>query len=433
MLLGAAATPALSLQVLEVLIRDDQRFCWDGPAGGLLDLRSWGFVDPDLLDVPFVALDLETTGAKAGAGKITEVGAVRIERLSIVDHFHTLVNPQRSIPPMITWITGITEEMVADAPRIEEVIPSLLDFLEGAVVVAHNAPFDVGFLNYELHRLRSRRLGEGAVDTLPLSRTLVPGLANYRLKTVADALSAPVAACHRALADAQAVAHVFIHLAGVLQDRGVATLSAAREHGRPTSPSHLEKLALTKDLPTGPGTFVFLGEEERALLVGRADHLADDVRSFFMAGARRHKGLRTAVRLVERIDHEQTATTLEAVVREQQLLLEHRPPYNQYWTAPEGYVYIKAGARGPGLNLLATRRAPRWLGDPSHDPLPPQGDLVIGPFRRRGAAYAAVSLLRECYPIRHCPRRPETRPCGRGLERTVLVALYGRCRGMRSA
>ena len=91
--------------------------------------------------------------------------------------FHTLVNPQRPIPPMITHITGITQEMVADAPRIEQVVPELLEFLEGAVIVAHNAAFDVGFLNYELQRLKGRRLGEGAIDTLPLARLLAPGLA----------------------------------------------------------------------------------------------------------------------------------------------------------------------------------------------------------------------------------------------------------------
>jgi hypothetical protein len=175
-LLGAPVAAAISVDVLEVLVRDDRRFCWTGAAGELLTLRSWQCGDPDLCTVPFVALDLETTGAKAGAGKITEVGAVRIEGMRIVDQFQTLVNPQRAIPPMITKITGITQSMVADAPRIEEVIPGLLEFLEGAVVVAHNAPFDVGFLNYELHRLRSRRLGDGAIDTLPLSRALVPGL-----------------------------------------------------------------------------------------------------------------------------------------------------------------------------------------------------------------------------------------------------------------
>jgi DNA polymerase III epsilon subunit family exonuclease len=285
-LLRAPATPTLALDVLEALVHDDRRFCWVGPPGDLLTLRSWGLDDPDLFDVPFVALDLETTGAKAGPGKITEVGAVRIEGLQVVGQFQTLVNPQRPIPPIIAGITGITQSMVADAPRIEEVIPSLLDFLDGAVVVAHNAAFDVGFLNYELHRLKSRRLGEGAIDTLPLSRALVPGLANYRLGTVAQALGAPIAACHRALADAQAVAHVFVQLAELLQSQGVTRLSDIRAQGCGSPPSHLDKLPLTRDLPDSPGTYIFLGAEDRALIVGNAGRLAEEVRSFFMAGAR---------------------------------------------------------------------------------------------------------------------------------------------------
>lgn len=421
LLLGACASPSLSLQVLEVLVREDGRFCWQGEGAGLLTLRDWQGLDPDLRDVSFVALDLETTGAKPGAGKITEVGAVRIEGLSVVGEFHTLVNPQRSIPPMITWITGITDSMVADAPRIEEVVPSLLEFLSGAVVVAHNAPFDVGFLNYELHRLRSRRLGEGAVDTLPLSRALVPGLVNYRLKTVAEALQAPVSPCHRALADAQAVAHVFVHLAEVLQERGVMGLAGVRAHGRSLSPSYLEKLALTRDLPAGPGTFVFLDEDGQALLVGRADRLAEEVRARFMAGARRHRGLRTAVRLVERIDHEPAATPLEAVVREQQLVLQHRPPYNQYWSAPETYLFIAAGGRGPGLTLSATRRGPVASDAADKARASAQPHLTIGPFRRRSAVHEAVSLLRACYPIRSCPRSPRVRPCERGATGRCLA------------
>jgi DNA polymerase III epsilon subunit family exonuclease len=413
-LLGTPVPAALSLRVLEVLVRDDQRFCWDGAVREVLTLRSWGSADPDLSTIPFVALDLETTGAKPGAGKITEVGAVRIEGLRIVKHFQTLVNPQRVIPPIITSITGITQGMVADAPRIEEVIPSLLDFLDGAIVVAHNAPFDVGFLNYELHRLRSRRLGEGAIDTLPLSRALVPGLVNYRLKTVAEALGAPVAACHRALADAQAAAHVFVELAGILQSRGVTSLSGLREQGRLSPPSHIQKLVLTRGLPEGPGTYVFLGEQGQALLVGRADRLAEEVRSLFATCARGQRGLRTAIRLVDRIDYEETVTPLEAVAREQELLLEHRPPHNPYCTAPEGYVYIRAGGNGPGLSLSATRRAPRWLRDADSSPAASRGDLLIGPFRRRSSAQAAIALLQRCYPIRHCPRQPGAKPCKRG-------------------
>ena len=154
------APAALCREILSTLVAHDRRFCWGSGPAPQLSLRQWEAPDPHLADVSFVALDLETTGARAGIAKITEVGAVRIEGLREVGHFSTLVNPLRPIPPMITHLTGITQEMVVGAPRIEEVIPELLQFLEGAVVIAHNASFDVGFLNYELQRLKGRRLGE---------------------------------------------------------------------------------------------------------------------------------------------------------------------------------------------------------------------------------------------------------------------------------
>ena len=127
LLIASPTAPApLCRDIVAALVHQDRRFVWDEGDSGLLSLRYWGSPDPDLADVPFVALDLETTGARAGTSKITEVGAVRIEGFREVRHFGTLVNPQRPIPPMITQITGITQEMVADAPRIEEVIPELL-------------------------------------------------------------------------------------------------------------------------------------------------------------------------------------------------------------------------------------------------------------------------------------------------------------------
>lgn len=401
--------------ILDVLVREDRRFCWTSHADPRLGLRSWEPTDEVLSEVPFVALDLETTGAKAGLGKITEIGAVRIEGLRVVAQFHSLVNPQRAIPPMITRITGITESMVADAPRIEELMPDLLAFLRDAVVVAHNAPFDVGFLNYELHRLRSRRLGDGAVDTLPLSRALVPGLPNYRLKTVAEALGSPVTACHRALEDAQAVAHILLELSGVLRDRGQDTLSALRQHGRQSSPPSLEKLSLTRDLPDGPGTYIFVGDEGHVLLTGSAARLADEVRAVLVSASRQHRGLRAAVRSVERVDSRPAATPLEALMDEHRLASELRPPHNLYRAAPENYSYVRAGGPGPGLTLTASRRAPRWSGarGRSHE-------IVLGPFRNRSATRAVVSLLQQCYPIRQCPKSGDQRPCDRGASGSCL-------------
>jgi DNA polymerase-3 subunit epsilon len=410
LLASPTAPEPICRKVLAALVQQDQRFC-SGTAGDLLSLKHWESPDPDLADVPFVALDLETTGSRAGASKITEIGAVRIEGLQVVATFHTLVNPQRPIPPMITHITGITQAMVADAPRIEQVVPDLLDFLEGAVIVAHNAAFDVGFLNYELQRLKGRRLGEGAIDTLPLARLLAPGLPNYRLGTVAAALDAPVAACHRALADAQAAGHVFVTLAGRLQERGITRLGEARAFVSPSSRGAIDKLRLTRDVPRSPGAYRFLDQQGTVLYVGKADRLRERVRSYFVPGAGNSRKLRQAVHLVESIDWDETSTPLEAVIREQELILEHRPPCNVQGSRPENYMYLKVADTGAGLSLSISSRQPRWLAAAGHPARPPRTPLVLGPFRGRARMAQTLDLLHECYPIRRCARGDAARPC----------------------
>jgi len=435
LLASPTAPSGLCHEILGTLVAQDRRFCWATAAPSADDrttrrvsLTRWEAPDPDLADIAFVALDLETTGARPGTSKITEVGAVRIEGFREVARFSTLVNPMRPIPPMITQITGITAEMVADAPRIEEVVPGLLEFLEGAIIVAHNAPFDVGFLNYELKRLRGKLLGEGAIDTLPLARALAPGLPNYKLGTVAEALGAPVAACHRALADAQAAGHVFVTLAGRLQEKGITRLEEARSYVSPASRSAIEKLHLTRDIPRAPGIYRFVDKDARILYVGKADRLRERVRSYFVANAEHARKVRQAVRLVERIEWDETATPLEAVVREQQQILEYRPPCNVYGGRPENYVYLKAGGSGLGLRLYASSRAPKWLTDrPLEEQSAPPGraPFVLGPFRGRARLGTALDLLHRCYPVRRCPRRPDGRPCVRGHGGRCLAPCTG--------
>ncbi len=419
---------SLSRQILDSLVMEDRRFCWNDASGAgekRIGLRRWESHDPRLIDVPFVALDLETTGARPGAGKITEIGAVRIEGLREVARFSTLVNPMRPIPRMITEITGITPQMVAGAPRIEEVMLELLTFLEGALVVAHNAGFDVGFLNYELRRLRGRELGDGAIDTLPLARALAPGLPNYKLATVAEALGSPVTACHRALADALAAGHVFVTLMELLRERGVVHLSEARSYMMPSAHNSIEKLSLTRDIPAAPGTYTFADGQDRVLFVGRADSLREHVRSHFVGSPSSARKMRQAVRLVERIAWEQTLTPLEAVVREQQLVLKHRPTCNQFGSRPEAYVYLKAGGSGSGLRLYASSRSPKGVTRSGESTKPERTPIVLGPFRGRSRLTSALDLLQRSYPIRSCTRHPQERPCPRGVAGDCLAPCVG--------
>lgn len=415
-------------KVVSVLVSLDRRFCWDRDTGQALSLRQWVMPDPHLTEVAFVALDLETTGARPGLCKITEIGAVRLEGFREVRRFNTLVNPMRPIPPFITRITGITQKMVADAPRIEEVLPELLAFLEGTVIVAHNAPFDVGFLNYELSRLAGWRLGEGAIDTLPLARAVAPGLPNYRLGTIAEAFGAPVAACHRALADAQAVSHVFVTLAERLHKQGVNRLSELRALISPAARLTLEKLPLTRDLPRRPGIYRLVGSGGTVLYIGKADSLGDKVRSHFFPGANLNRPMRQALSRVEQIEWEETVTPLEAVVQEQNLILKYSPLCNTHALRPEAYVYLKASGGKAGLRLSVSRRTPRWLStDESRRPA--RDGLVLGPFRSGNRLRMALELLHQCFPIRDCFHRPAKHPTAQPCERAARQLCLAPCMG----
>jgi DNA polymerase III subunit epsilon len=182
-----------------------------------------------LRDSDFVVVDLETTGAKTPPGRIMEIGAYRIQGGRVAGEFQTLVNPQAPIPPFISRLTGITEEMVRHAPVFAEIVGGWLEFAGDAVLVAHNSHFDVRVLNYEVGRVfPGRRMINAHLCTVKLSRSCVPGLANYQLSTLAEHFSIPHPNRHRAHADALATAELFIRIVARLEAHGVADIAAAR-------------------------------------------------------------------------------------------------------------------------------------------------------------------------------------------------------------
>jgi DNA polymerase III epsilon subunit family exonuclease len=177
----------------------------------------------------FVVVDVETTGAKTPPNRITEIGAYRVEGGRIVAEFQTLVNPQSRIPPFIVGLTGITDEMVREAPLFSDIAPAWLAFAGDAVLVAHNAQFDVRFLNHELSRVYpGRRMANSNLCTVKLSRSAVPGLMNYRLHTVAEHFEIPIFNRHRAAGDALATAEIFIRILHRMHAHGVRDLAEAR-------------------------------------------------------------------------------------------------------------------------------------------------------------------------------------------------------------
>jgi len=197
-----------------------------------VELADDGFEGRELAATEFVVFDLETTGAKAPPCRITEIGAYRVRDGEVAEKFETLVNPETPIPPFITQLTGISDDMVADAPKFADIAHDFLSFIGDSILVAHNSGFDMRFLNSEVARVYpDYRVANPCLCTVLLSRKLLPDIVNHKLKTVAEHYSIDLTNHHRASADAYATAHIFVNLLAKLNDGGVNDLAAVRKLG----------------------------------------------------------------------------------------------------------------------------------------------------------------------------------------------------------
>lgn len=190
---------------------------------------------PESFNATLVIVDLETTGGShAGGDRIVEIGAVRLHAGVVEAEYATLVHPERRIPPFVQRIHGISDAMVARAPRYAEVHAGFLDFCEGAVLVSHNASFDRGFLDSEARRLTGEPLTHRHLDTLRMARQLLPELARHNLDTLMAhfRIHVPPAERHRALGDARATATLYLELEAIARARGQ---SLARAYLKPSA------------------------------------------------------------------------------------------------------------------------------------------------------------------------------------------------------
>ncbi len=195
-----------------------------------VELIGKGFENRKLNETDFVVFDLETTGAKTPPCRITEIGAYKVEKGKITDEYKTLVNPETSIPAFITGLTGISDLMVKDAPKFPEISSDFMNFIGDAVLVAHNAHFDMRFLNHEIGKIhREYRVGNPYLCTVQLSRKLLPDIANHKLNTVAEHYEIRLDNHHRATDDAYATAQIFVNLLKMLEEQGIRDLLSARK------------------------------------------------------------------------------------------------------------------------------------------------------------------------------------------------------------
>ena len=175
-------------------------------------------------DDEYVVFDIETTGLNKEKGKITEIGAVKIKDRQIIDRYSTFIDPEEKLSEEIINLTNITDDMLAGQRKIGEVLPEFLDFVGDAVLVAHNASFDTGFVRIKADELGIKNRHNTILDTLELSRTLLKDLKKHKLDVVAKRLGVSLEGHHRAVNDAEATAEIFLKLVDMLEENGVNNL-----------------------------------------------------------------------------------------------------------------------------------------------------------------------------------------------------------------
>mgnify|MGYP006420613795 CR=1 FL=1 len=359
---------------------------------------SWAFVD------------LETTGGNPARNSIIEVAVVAVDDGTVVDEWSRLVSPGRPIPASITGLTGIDDAMLADAPAFAGIRDELLERLRGRTVVAHNARFDYGFLRNEFRR-EGITFRAPVMCTVRLSRTLYTDRRGHGLDALIRRFELPLDARHRALGDARA-ALAFVGAA--TRDLGAATVARAieRQCSGPSLPPHLPTDAL-EGLPHSPGVYLFYGEDDAPLYIGKSIDLHDRVRSHLSGDHRSHTATRIAHRLT-RIDWEETIGELGALLREARLIKQLQPLHNR-----------RLRATGAQAIIALTETADGYLEPtivPAQAPEAWPGEHWYGPFGDRRAARRELGRIADEHAL--CRRRlglekgSGNRPCfGRQIDR----------------
>lgn len=352
----------------------------------------------NLIDTVFVVIDLETTGGSPADSAITEIGAVKVRGGEVIGEFQTLVNPGSAIPPFITVLTGITDAMVIAAPQIGEAFFSLLEFLgspEESVLVAHNAPFDIGFLKASANRLSIPWPGYQILDTARISRYVLTRdeVRDFKLATLAQFFGAASSPEHRALSDARATVDVLHGVFERLGSLGVTTLEDLRSFTNRVTESQRKKRHLGDGLPATPGVYLFKDQKGEPLYIGTTRNLRTRVRTYFTAAETR-KRIHEMIALAHSLEIIETPTILEAEIRELRLIARKQPRFNRRSRFQEKAIWVRLSDE-PYPRLTQVRGAKSLTDEVGW----------CGPFNGRDEAQLAVEALHDVFPIRQCKPR----------------------------
>ena len=364
-----------------------------------------------LLEGPLACVDLETTGGSATYHRVIEVGIVLMDGGRVVEEWSSLVNPGCRVPSGIEQFTGITNEMVADAPAFGDLAGEVMSRLEGRLFIAHNARFDYGFLRNEFRRA-GLRLRAPVLCTVRLSRRMDPALRGHGLDAVMERHGLSCSARHRALGDARVLADLLLLWR---QDRDPQQVDAAVQElvQSPRLPPQLDP-DLADELPESPGVYLFYGEGDALLYIGKSINLRSRVLSHFDGDHRSGKELKLS-RQVRRVEWVETAGEVGALLKEARWVKERAPLHNRRLRAAAETWTIRLEEDGAGVKV---RLVP--LEEAATEGVDPD---CHGTFRSRRDAAKALEQMVRAHQL-----------CARALgleegEGSCFGFQVGRCRG----
>ncbi|WP_079435959.1 exonuclease domain-containing protein [Zoogloea sp. LCSB751] len=370
-------------------------------------------------------VDIETNGGAATDEGITEVGIVEVDEDGVRE-WSQLIRPSSRIPEFITRLTGISNEMVADAPRFADVAADIHARLEGRLFIAHNARFDHGYLRNAFERA-GLALKPPVLCTVKLSRALYPEHKRHGLDSLIERHGLRVGERHRALADAQLIWQFWQHIHGHF-DEGRIDAEIARLTGRPSVPPQLDE-SILDELPERPGVYLFFGENDLPLYVGKSKDIRTRVLSHFSADRHNAKEMALSQQL-RRVEWIETAGEIEALLLEASLVKTRQPIHNrrlrrQSELCAWRLVDDGEGGRRPEL-VYARDLTESW------------GDDLFGFFGSRATALRMLRGLAEehglCEVCLGLEKQRPGQPCfGYQLKRCRGVCVGGESRGMHSA
>lgn len=354
-------------------------------------------------DTVFTVFDVETTGLSAQSNRMTEIGIVKLKGGEIIDEYETLINPGEFIPPFITQLTGITNEMVHKKPSFDDFAPRIIEFMNtevsnGTIFAGHNVRFDYSFLNASLVRAGYNKLDYPALCTARLARRLNRSLPSKSLDSLKRYFGIHSKRKHRALDDARTTAQILAHFIEQLINEfefetvdEIIGFQYRKIFDETKLTARFKKLKLNlKEVPQKPGVYFMLNKNDEIIYIGKAKNLKDRLGSYFYHNVSHSTKIKKLVRYVHRVDWETTGSELSALLTESRMIKSHKPRFNSA---------IKSYRKFPFIKIDVHRTLPKV-----HKvfEIIPDGAKYYGPFSSSFTVNNLIDRINKLYTLRKC-------------------------------